>query len=57
MGTADDELERLLGVNELYMIRYHEQRGFFDALLAARMPALPDLHAMEAPRLLYLWKP
>lgn len=54
---AIDKLIILLGVDDLYMIRYEESRGFLDALLASRLPQLPDFNAVEAPRFLYLWKP
>jgi protease-4 len=53
---ACGKLEELLG-DELYMVRYAESRGFFDALMASRVPKLPDLNAVETPRFLYLWKP
>jgi protease-4 len=60
IGYLQDAVERLaelLDVDEIYMVRYYEKRGFFDSLMASRMPQLPDLNTMQAPRLLYLWKP
>jgi hypothetical protein len=47
----------LLDVDDLYIVRYYEERGFFDMLAASRMPELPDFNAIESPRFLYLWKP
>jgi protease-4 len=54
---AVDQLKVLLGVDDVYIIRYGEEHGFLNALLAARSPKLPDINAMESPRFLYLWKP
>jgi protease-4 len=57
LQDAINQLATLLGVEELYIVRYHEERGFFDSLMAARMPALPGLNTLQKPRFLYLWKP
>ena len=57
LQDAIDKLASLLGVEDLYMIRYYEERGFFETLMASRMPQLPDLNIMQSPRFLYLWKP
>jgi protease-4 len=60
VGYLQDAIEKLaflLDAEDLYLIRYHESRGFFDSLMASRLPQLPDLTAIEAPRFLYLWKP
>jgi protease-4 len=54
---AVEQLKVLLGVDDVYIVRYAEEQGFLDALLAARSPKLPDFNAMESPRFLYLWKP
>lgn len=54
---AIDMLASLLGVEEIYMVRYHEQLGFFETLMGSHMPQLPDFNAFESPRFLYLWKP
>ncbi len=54
---AVDQLKVLLGVDDVYIVRYAEEQGFFDALFNARSPRLPDFNAMEPPRFLYLWKP
>jgi protease-4 len=54
---AVDTLTELLGEEDLYMVRYAETRGFFDSLIGARLPKLPDLNTAESPRFLYLWKP
>ena len=57
MQDAIDQLTVLLDVEELYMIRYYESRGFFDSLMASRLPQLPDFNTIAPPRFLYLWKP
>jgi protease-4 len=54
---AVDKLEFLLDVEEVYLVRYYEQRGFFEMMMASRLPALPDFNAIEPPRFMYLWKP
>ncbi len=55
---AVDKLAEMLGEDDLYIIRYYEKRGFFDMLMASKLPAMPSLTAMEPPpRFLYLWKP
>lgn len=54
---AIDKLKFLLDVEELYMIRYSDKYGFWDSLMASKMPVIPDFNAMQSPRLLYLWKP
>lgn len=54
---AVEQLKILLGVDDVYIIRYAEKQGFFDALFAAKSPKLPDINTMESPRFLYLWKP
>ena len=60
IGYLQDAIEKLaylLDVEEVYLIRYHEPRGFFEALMSSRMPQLPNVAALEAPRFLYQWKP
>jgi len=53
-----DRLENLLGVEEVYLIRYHKEQTFFEMLMSSRMPQLPDMTALETPpRFLYQWKP
>jgi protease-4 len=54
---AVEQLKILLGVGDVYIVRYAGKQGFFDALLAAKSPKLPGINAMEPPRFLYLWKP
>lgn len=55
---AVDELERLLGVDELYLVRYYEEQTFFEMLMSAKGPQLPDMTVLETtPRFLYQWKP
>ncbi len=60
IGYWDDavaQMEEMLGVDDLYIIRYQVKQSFFDALFQARLPNLPDLALAQSPRLLYLWKP
>lgn len=57
LQDAIDKLTFLLDVEELYLIRYYEERGFFEALMASKLPQLPSLEAVKAPRFLYQWKP
>lgn len=54
---AVDKLKFLMDVEDLYIVRYYKERSFFEALMGAKAPALPDFNAIEAPRFLYLWKP
>jgi len=54
---AVEALKQLLGVEDLYMVRYRQETGLFDMLLSAKAPKLPDFHAVQSPRFLYLWKP
>lgn len=57
LQDAIDKLALLLDVEDLHMIRYYEERGFFETLMASRLPQLPDINTIQSPRLLYLWKP
>jgi protease-4 len=60
IGYLDDamfDLASLLEVEELYIVRYSTPMGFFDALMSARLPQVPDFSAVQSPRFLYLWKP
>ncbi|VGO17415.1 Putative signal peptide peptidase SppA [Pontiella desulfatans] len=57
MQDAIDKLTFLLDVDDVYIVRYYEPRGFFETLMAAKTPVIPDFTAMESPRFLYLWKP
>lgn len=57
LQDAVEELQILLGEEELYMIRYAEQRGFFDMLMASHMPNLPALDVVAGPQFLAIWKP
>jgi protease-4 len=54
---AIEKLQELMEVDDLYVVRYYEQRGFWDSLMGARGPALPDFQAIKSPKFLYLWKP
>jgi len=57
LQDAIDQLVLLLDVEDIYIVRYREQMGFFDMLMASKMPQVPDFNAMQSPRFLYLWKP
>jgi protease-4 len=54
---AVDELTLLLGVEEIYLVRYHQKRSFFETLMSSNLPQLPDVASMESPHFLYQWKP
>ncbi len=55
---AVDRIENLLGVDEVYLVRYQEELTLFEMLMSSKAPHLPDLTALEtAPRFLYQWKP
>ncbi len=55
---AVDRIEILLGVEEVYLVRYQEDLTFFEMLMSSKAPHLPDLTALETtPRFLYQWKP
>ena len=54
---AVEVLKQLLQVEDVYMVRYHQATGFFDMLMSAKAPKLPDFSAAQSPRFLYLWKP
>jgi len=54
---AIDKLKFLLDVDDLYVVRYYKETSFFDSLMGAKMPNLPDFSAVQSPRFLYLWKP
>ena len=57
LQDAIDKLAFLLDVEEVYLIRYYESQGFFDALMSSKLPQLPNMDAMASPRFLYQWKP
>ncbi len=57
LQDAIDKLVQLLDVDDIYIVRYSEQRSFFDMLMASKMPAVPDFGAVESTKFLYLWKP
>ncbi len=54
---AVNALQDLLGGQELYIVRYSEEKGFLDSLLGSKMPAIPGMNAFDSPRFLYQWKP
>ncbi len=57
LQDAIDQLTFLLDIEEIYLVRYSKSRGFFDTLVASRLPQLPPLSAMTSPQFLYQWKP
>ena len=57
LQDAIDKLTLLLDVEEIYIVRYQEQMGFFDMLMASKTPKVPEFNAIQSPKLLYLWKP
>ena len=60
VGYWDDavgKLADLLDVDDLHIVRYAQEPGFFDSLLSSKTPKVPDFHAVESGRFLYLWKP
>lgn len=61
VGYWDDAVEKLaelLGEDEIYIVRYTYQMGFWDTLFASRTPKVPDFNVTaEPPRFMYLWKP
>ncbi|MDH3982110.1 MAG: signal peptide peptidase SppA [Kiritimatiellaceae bacterium] len=54
---ALDKLKSLMDEENVYVIRYCEQPGFFDSLFGAKTPVVPDFNAIQSPRFLYMWKP
>lgn len=60
IGYLQDAIEKLtflLDEEEIYLIRYHKQRGFFETLMSSKLPQLPDVAALGSPRFLSQWKP
>ncbi|MEA2068056.1 MAG: signal peptide peptidase SppA [Verrucomicrobiota bacterium] len=57
LQDAIDKLVAMLGVEDIYIVRYYEQRGFFDTLMASKTPVVPGFSAVQSPKFLYLWKP
>ncbi len=56
-NDAVHKLKYLMDVDELYIVRYSQPTGFWNALLGAKTPVIPEFKAMDSPRLMYLWKP
>lgn len=54
---AVNQLKTMLGVKDLYIVRYVKKQGFFESLFEAKSPRIPSFSSMEAPRFLYQWKP
>ena len=56
--AAVEETARLLGEEEIKVVRYESAGTFLDKLLAVRAPTLRSLvPAAQGPRLMYLWRP
>ncbi len=56
-SDAVDKMAALLDVEEIYLVRYTKKRTFFEELMASKLPHLPDMESLAAPRFLYQWKP
>ncbi|QBG49100.1 signal peptide peptidase SppA [Verrucomicrobia bacterium S94] len=55
---AVDKMCELLDVDDLYMVRYVREMGFWDSLFASKTPHVPSFNAtLNPPRFMYLWKP
>ncbi len=54
---AVSKMAALLDVDEVYLVRYTKKRTFFEELMASRLPHLPSVETLAAPRFLYQWKP
>jgi len=53
-------LEKMLGVEEVYMIRYERRKGsFFEEVFSAKGPQVPNLNILHSssPSFLYQWNP
>lgn len=60
VGYWQDAIAKLafmLDEEDLYVVRYAEPTSFFDALMGAKGPELPDFNALQSSHFLYLWKP
>jgi len=61
VGYWDDavsKLAELMGENDLKVVRYYKEAGFWDSLFASKTPKVPDFSmTAEPPRFMYLWKP
>jgi protease-4 len=52
-----DKLADLLGVDDLYIVRYARPQSFLESMLGAKTPKIPNFQAVQGSRFLYLWKP
>lgn len=57
LQDAVEQLQVLLGEDDLYIIRYAKPHSFWDALMVAHLPNLPDLKIVSGPKFLALWNP
>jgi len=57
LQDAIEQLQLLLEVDDLYIVRYSQPRGFFDSLMASHMPNLPGFDAIAGPQFRAIWKP
>lgn len=57
LQDAVNDMAAMLGAEEIYIVRYTQKQSFWDQLLGAKGPQLPNLNAIEPPRFFYLWNP
>jgi len=60
IGYWDDALDvvrDVLGVEDVYVVRYEKKRGFLEELMEAKTPHLPSLNVRSGPRLMSIWNP
>lgn len=61
VGYWDDavsKLAELMGEDDLKIVRYYKEAGFWDSVFASKTPKVPDFSmTAEPPRFMYLWKP
>ena len=52
------QMQTLLGVDDIRLIRYAKKRTFFETIFDAKTPHLPRVNAvLSGPQFLYQWKP
>lgn len=57
LQDAIEQLQLLLEVDDLYVVRYSQQLSFFDSLMASSLPSLPAFDAVAGPKFMAIWKP
>ena len=52
------QMQKLLGVDDIRLIRYAKKKSFLETIFEAKAPHLPQMSApLSGPRFLYQWKP